>query len=402
MILGIDASNIRVGGGVTHLVELLRAASPEQHGFELVIAWGGSKTLSRLSDSPWLRKVHLPVLDMSLPRRAAWQRFVLSRLAGAAGCDVLFVPGGSYVGDFHPVVTMSRNMLPFELHELARFGWSSLTLKLLLLRLTQSRTFRRADGLIFLTRYANDIVMRTVGRTMAVTTIIPHGIDDHFLLAPREQRPISCYNSGRPFRIIYVSIVDVYKHQWFVADAVAKLRAAGLPVALSFIGPAYLPALKRLTRTLRRLDATGDFLRYEGPILHTELHARYAEADLCVFASSCENMPNILLEGMASGLPIASSNRGPMPEVLGDGGVYFDPEKADNIAKALSALIDSPELRAQVALKAFERAKSYSWRRCAGETLQFLARVSRVQPEIQADGRRLRSQSAKESLHNRK
>ena len=93
MILGIDASNIKVGGGVTHLVELLRAASPEQHGFALVIVWGGSTTLSRLSDSPWLRKVHLPVLDMSLPRRAAWQRFSISRLALAAGCDVLFVPG---------------------------------------------------------------------------------------------------------------------------------------------------------------------------------------------------------------------------------------------------------------------------------------------------------------------
>jgi glycosyltransferase involved in cell wall biosynthesis len=91
-----------------------------------------------------------------------------------------------------------------------------------------------------------------------------------------------------------------------------------------------------------------------------------------------------------------------MPEVLGDGGVYFDPEKAEDIAKALSALIESPELRAQVAHKAFERAKDYSWRRCAGETFQFLARVSRVQPEIQTDGHRLRSQSAKESLHNRK
>jgi glycosyltransferase involved in cell wall biosynthesis len=316
---------------------------------------------------------------MSLRHRATWQRFALSPLAHAAGCDVLFVPGGSYVGDFHPVVTMSRNLLPFELHELARFGWSWLTLRLLLLRLTQSRTFRRADGLIFLTRYANDVVMRTVGKTMAVTTIIPHGIDERFVLAPREQRPISSYNSVRPFRIIYVSIVDMYKHQWCVADAVAKLRGAGLPVALSFVGPAYLPALKRLTSTIRRLDGTSDFLRYEGPISHDELHAWYAEADLCVFASSCENMPNILLEGMASGLPIASSDRGPMPEVLGDGGVYFDPEKAEDIAKALSLLIESPELRAQVARKAFERVRSYSWRRCADETLQFLARVSRVQ-----------------------
>jgi len=44
---------------------------------------------------------------------------------------------------------------------------------------------------------------------------------------------------------------------------------------------------------------------------------------------------NILVEAMASGLPIACSNRGPMPEVLGDAGVYFDPEDPHDIARAL-------------------------------------------------------------------
>ena len=50
------------------------------------------------------------------------------------------------------------------------------------------------------------------------------------------------------------------------------------------------------------------------------------EAELFVFASSCENLPNILIEGMAAGLPIACSRRPPMPEVLGDAGESFDPE----------------------------------------------------------------------------
>lgn len=45
MRLGIDASNIRTGGGVTHLIELLRAAKPQEHGFDEVIVWGGSTYL---------------------------------------------------------------------------------------------------------------------------------------------------------------------------------------------------------------------------------------------------------------------------------------------------------------------------------------------------------------------
>ena len=79
-------------------------------------------------------------------------------------------------------------------------------------------------------------------------------------------------------------------------------------------------------------------------------------------------MPNILLEAMAAGLPIASSNRGPMPEILGESGVYFDPEQPEQIAAALEELLRDPSLRAHRAQAAYERAATYSWRRCAGET----------------------------------
>jgi len=175
-----------------------------------------------------------------------------------------------------------------------------------------------------------------------------------------------------------VSTIDVFKHQWNVADAIGQLRAAGFPVVLDLVGPAYPPALQRLRDRLDKIDPSGEFVRYRGAVPYSGVHERYAEAHLCLFASSCENMPNVLLEGMASGLPIACSNRGPMPEVLGAAGVYFDPESVPDIAKALRELIDSPKLRARLAAASFERAQVYSWRRCGDETLAFLARLARA------------------------
>ena len=59
-----------------------------------------------------------------------------------------------------------------------------------------------------------------------------------------------------------------------------------------------------------------------------------ARSDLFIFASSCENLPITMLEAMASGIPICCSNRGPMPEVLGREGCYFDPEVPASIALA--------------------------------------------------------------------
>lgn len=373
MRLGIDASNLRGGGGVTHLAEMLRAARPQAQGFSRIIVWGGRQTLAQIGDRPWLVKSPQDLLDKSLPYRTFWQRFRLAKLCRAAGCDVLLAPGGSIGGGFHPVVTMSRNLLPFEWRELRRYGFSWLALRGLILRVTQARAFESADGVIFLTRYAREVVTEAARVALEKTTIISHGIGSRFACRPRAQSGIEAYSAERPFRVIYVSIIDVYKHQWRVVEAVGKLHAAGIPLALELVGPAYPRALLRLKKALARVDPAGRFVRYAGPVANRELPAKYAAADLCVFASSCENMPNILLESMASGLPIACSDRGPMPEVLGDAGVYFDPENADDVARALRELIESPRLRARLAEASFQRAQTLSWERCADETLGFAA-----------------------------
>jgi len=61
-----------------------------------------------------------------------------------------------------------------------------------------------------------------------------------------------------------------------------------------------------------------------------------------------------------------------MPEVLGEAGVYFDPENPDDIAAAIRALIESPALRGRHGRLAFERAQQFCWCRCADETFSFL------------------------------
>ena len=377
--IGIDATNIQAGGGVTHLVELLRALEPTSIGIERVVVWGGKSTLSALDDRSWLTKRNPSAQNNGLIRRTLWQRYRLSQAARDEGCDVLFVPGGSYSGNFYPVVTMSQNLLPFEMKELLRFGWSLVTLRLLLLQLRQSRSFRQTDGVIFLTTYARDVVLSVTGELRGQASIIPHGLNPRFICAPKRQRAIANYNEARPYRVLYVSIINQYKHQWHVVEAVAALRKQGFPVVLDLVGPAYPPALKRLNSTILREDSDHRWVQYHGAIPFNELHHQYAQADLGLFASSCENMPIILLEFMAAGLPIACSNKGPMPEVLGTAGVYFNPENSQDIARALLTLVESTDLRSKLAQVAFERTQQYSWKRCADETFRFLADIAKTQ-----------------------
>lgn len=383
LTIGIDATNLRGGGGVTHLLEFLRVAQPAKFGIDRVVVWGGSTTLALLEDRPWLHKCNPPALDRGLFQRTVWQGCRLSQAARNAGCDALFVPGGSYVGNFHPAVTMSRNLLPFEMRELRRFGWSLTTVRFLLLRWLQSYAFKHVEGMIFLTQYARDVVLNCTGTLPGQVSIISHGLHPRFRKAPKGQCTIDKYDEAHPYRVLYVSSIDQYKHQWHVVEAVAALRRQGLPIVLDLVGPPYSHALKRLTATLAREDANGHWVHCHGAMPFVELHHKYAEADLGLFASSCENMPNILLETMASGLPIACSGRGPMPEVLGDAGVYFDPEQPSDIARALRKLVDSAQLRTDLANASYERSQQFSWQRCADETLAFIAQLARKNGDSQ-------------------
>jgi len=376
MHLVIDASNIRSGGGVTYLVELLSAADPQAHGFNHVTVWSGTCTLDRLPDRPWLERVHHPWLDGPLPARLLWQLCKLSQQLD--GCDLLFAPGGTYVGGFHPFVTMSRNLLPFDIRERARFGRSPMRLKFHLLERSQTSTFRRADGLIYLTSEAREVVEARMGPVDGTVTIIPHGVSTSFREHPRPAQSLDAYSFQDPFRWLYVSIVTVYKHQWYVCEAVASLRAQGLPIALDLVGPSTRSGLRRLQDTVARVDPAGEFIRYHGAVPYQQLATHYHQADAFVFASSCETFGQILLEAMSAGLPIACSDRSAMPEILGDAGIWFDPEQPESIARAMSTLMRSASLRARLARAAYDKSLQYSWERCANETFAFLSRVADV------------------------
>ena len=127
--IGIDGANIRLGGGVTHLLELLSAIDAQQMQVDKIYLWAGKQTLAQMPERDWLIKINPPSLDGGIWRRIWWQVWSLSGAAKKAQCDVLLVPGGSYVGSFHPVVTMSQNLFPFEWSAIAKNGLSLRALK---------------------------------------------------------------------------------------------------------------------------------------------------------------------------------------------------------------------------------------------------------------------------------
>ena len=113
MILGIDATNLISGGGLTHIKNFIHNLRPKKYGFSKIIIFASKKTLDCLNEEKWLVKIHYPIFDKTYIYRAYWQFFHLGNEAKKYRCNILFTPGGSFITSFRPIITMSRNSLPF-------------------------------------------------------------------------------------------------------------------------------------------------------------------------------------------------------------------------------------------------------------------------------------------------
>ncbi len=373
MKLGIDMHNVRDGGGVNYTNNLLRAFDPTRHGFDEIHVFGAEKTLSHLPDRAAVIKHSDPLLAGSLPRRLWFMRFRLDAELRKAGCDLLYCPGGLYFGHFRPYVTISRNMMPYEPEHWAMYPlFSTDRLRLALVRIAYTATFRRADGMIFLTDIARRVVGAAMGESRGDSQVIAHGVDHSRFNRAGRAMPPAAIDAQDVVRLIYPSRLEPYKHQVEVIRAVAQLRTNFPRLTLDLCGPPN-PAYRALVEDeMRKLDPQHAWVRYLGEVPNAQLPELYERAHVLIFASSCENLPNTLIEAMAFGIPTVSSRRPPMPEVAGDACLYVDPADPDSIAQGIrEALTDWPSSLERVD-RGLARAAHHDWDLCADQTFEYL------------------------------
>ncbi len=370
LTIGIDASRNRSGGAVAHLIGILSEGDPVSFGIGKVHVWAYQKLLDAIPERRWLIKHNPPELEQSIFKQLWWQRYGFPVEVKMTACQIVLNTDAGTISKVRPAVTMSRDMLSYEPGVIELFGFSKARLRLILLRYIQNRSLRSADGAIFLTRYAAKVIQQSSGYLPSIA-YIPHGVGATF----KQSRPLNEWPEAglRPIQCIYVSNAEMYKHQWVVVEAISLLRKRGYDLALKLVGGGKGPAQRLLLDAIAVSDQGGKFVEQLAFLPQQELPNHLARADLFIFASSCENMPNTLVEAMAVGLPIACSNRGPMPEVLADGGVYFDPSDAESIAGAIEQIIRLPALRLAITLRAKTLSQQYNWKRCANETWAFIA-----------------------------
>jgi glycosyltransferase involved in cell wall biosynthesis len=369
-IIGIDASRNRSGGARSHIIGIINAFVKQPSNTYIIHIWSYKSLLDSLPNCDIIIKHYPYELDKNLFYQLVWQFFKLPMEAKKVNCDILLYTDAGALVNFSPSVVMSRDMLSYEKGEMARYGFSISKIRLILLKYLQVYSLKKADGAIFLTNYAASVIQTYTG-PLNNFKIIPHGVGEIFRSHQNKLLKKS-NNTTTDYKCIYVSNAALYKHQWQVIKAIKYLKDQAYNLTLILVGGGTGLAQNKIDDEISRSDPNMKFIKQYSFLNHNHLQSLINESDIFIFASSCENMPNTLIEGMASGLPIACSNRGPMPEVLKNAGIYFNPEDHISIANAIIEIlndIDASNYRSNLSL---EYSKLYSWDRCLNETLEFL------------------------------
>lgn len=174
-------------------------------------------------------------------------------------------------------------------------------------------------------------------------------------------------------RVLCVGTVLPRKNLPVVARAVRALRAAGEDVRLRLVGP-LRPAGAADLGAMRAL--LGDALEVVGPVPLDQLAVEYAEADVLAYPSLYEGFGLPLLEAMAAGTPVVSSNATCLPEVAGVAALLVDPLDELAWVQALSSVLTSAELAHDLQERGRARAREFTWERTGAVVRQALELAS--------------------------
>jgi glycosyltransferase involved in cell wall biosynthesis len=194
----------------------------------------------------------------------------------------------------------------------------------------------------------------------AKISVIPHGVDKRFCVDKNVERDddmllaVSDIYVQKNFKNLLLAVSELIPEKPNI-----RLKIAGRPIDFGY--------LQELEAIIKEKDL-GDHVEFLGGLEVDDLIKLYQKCSLFVFPSTVETFGNPLVEAMACGAPIASSNAAAMPEVLGDAGLYFDPNKISDIRDTILKVLSDEELRNSISQLAEARSYEFHWEKAEAKT----------------------------------
>ncbi|MBS0563835.1 MAG: glycosyltransferase family 4 protein [Proteobacteria bacterium] len=173
---------------------------------------------------------------------------------------------------------------------------------------------------------------------------------------------------GAPL-LAYVGGFNRHKNVLRLIEAMPAILAACPEARLAIVGRTtgerFWDNIDELKAGASRDVRTSDRIVFTGEIPDAEMAELLNASSALVMPSLWEGFGLPALESMSCGVPVLAANRGSLPEVVGDAGLYFEPEDRAELAAAAVRLLTEPGLQADLAGRALRRAGLFGWDRAA-------------------------------------
>ena len=220
----------------------------------------------------------------------------------------------------------------------------------------------RAAGLIAVSENTRQDAIRVLGIDPQRIETIYSGVPDEYFDARPAKR-------ARPYAL-YVGTIEPRKNLDTLLDAWRQLKPElRSQFELVIAGPQGWGS----ETTLARIRAESTYLGY---VPENDLPGLVAGATAFVYPSLYEGFGFPVVQAMAAGVAVLTSNNSCLPEIVGDAALLVDPQSALEIARGLTELLESETMRVQLAPRGKERAQKFRWSTCAAKSLEFFRRVA--------------------------
>ena len=319
--------------------------------------WPGSNVRTRIALERWTQW---------------WDQVTLPGMANADGIEVFLSP---YIkGPMRvrcPLVVTIHDLMDLVFPEYSRGPVARM-----LFRQMARRVGLRADVVLADSQHSAEDIVRLLQLPREKIEVLPIGIeerygpqsDDALPSALRDQYGISgefifYLGNFRPHKNVR-SLIEVY------ADLPAPLRARFQLV----LGGRLDPSVDEHRRCAMQCGV-GEQVRFIGPVDECDMPALYGAAALFVFPSLYEGFGLPPLEAMACGTAVLCSNRTSLPEVVGDGGVLFDPDDRAGWQRLMGAMLADDSERSVWGQKGLQRARAFRVEALCERQMQLLESV---------------------------
>jgi glycosyltransferase involved in cell wall biosynthesis len=188
--------------------------------------------------------------------------------------------------------------------------------------------------------------------------VIPYGVT-------LKDYPFFERTNSKVLKVLFVGSLNQRKGIYYLLEAVEKLQKSNYDVELTIVGRGIFDKEMLDLFTINNLNLKQN-------VSFTELITNYKESDVFVLPSICEGFAQVILEAMATGLPVISTKHTSAPDLINDevDGFVIPIRSSDAIIEKLIYLIENPAERLKMGKLAFEKSKLFTWERFKNQLIK--------------------------------